>query len=100
MDIERTLKIKESQYLRNSQGTTIYGSAKPELPVFLQGFWNRLLKSGVTVTIIKPGFVYTAMTLGLPDLSWWQVPKPWLKKAIIWRLKEKNQPMLSGFGGT
>lgn len=44
----------------------IYGSAKAGLHAFLQGFRARMLRSGVSVTTIKPGFTDTAMTWGVP----------------------------------
>jgi short-subunit dehydrogenase len=46
----------------------IYGSAKAGLAVFTAGLRNRLFRSGVLVTTVKPGFVDTAMTWGLPGL--------------------------------
>ncbi len=46
----------------------MYGSAKAALTTFLQGLRNRLFKSNVHVTTVKPGFVDTAMTWGLPGL--------------------------------
>ena len=46
----------------------VYGSAKAGLSVYLQGLRARLYRSGVTVTTVKPGFVDTAMTFGLPGL--------------------------------
>lgn len=47
---------------RGRQSNYVYGSAKGALSVFLQGLRNRLSKSGITVTTIKPGFVDTPMT--------------------------------------
>jgi decaprenylphospho-beta-D-erythro-pentofuranosid-2-ulose 2-reductase len=46
----------------------IYGSAKAGLSAYLQGLRARLFRSGVTVTTVKPGFVDTAMTFGLPGM--------------------------------
>ncbi len=46
----------------------IYGSAKAGLHAFLQGFRARLLRSGVSVTTIKPGFIDTTMTWGVPGM--------------------------------
>lgn len=46
----------------------IYGSTKAGLDAYLQGLRNRLYPSGVPVTTIKPGFVDTRMTWGLPKL--------------------------------
>ncbi|MBD3165567.1 SDR family oxidoreductase [bacterium] len=46
----------------------IYGSAKSALNRFLQGMMQRLYRSGVAVTIVKPGFVNTKMTQSLDDM--------------------------------
>jgi short-subunit dehydrogenase len=46
----------------------VYGSAKAGLSAYLQGLRARLFRSGVSVTTVKPGFVDTAMTFGLPGL--------------------------------
>ena len=47
---------------RGRQSNYVYGAAKGMVSVFLQGLRNRLTKSGVHVTTIKPGFVDTPMT--------------------------------------
>ncbi|WP_029009287.1 SDR family NAD(P)-dependent oxidoreductase [Azospirillum halopraeferens] len=44
----------------------IYGSAKAGLHAYAQGLRARLHRKGVTVTTVKPGFLDTAMTWGLP----------------------------------
>jgi decaprenylphospho-beta-D-erythro-pentofuranosid-2-ulose 2-reductase len=46
----------------------VYGSAKAGLTAYLQGLRARLFRSGVSVTTVKPGFVDTAMTFGLPGM--------------------------------
>lgn len=53
---------------RGRQSNYVYGSAKGGLSIFLQGLRQRLSKAGVTVTTIKPGFVDTRMTFGLPGM--------------------------------
>jgi decaprenylphospho-beta-D-erythro-pentofuranosid-2-ulose 2-reductase len=53
---------------RGRQSNYVYGSAKAALTTFLQGLRNRLSHSGVNVLTVKPGFVDTAMTWGLPGL--------------------------------
>jgi decaprenylphospho-beta-D-erythro-pentofuranosid-2-ulose 2-reductase len=53
---------------RGRQSNYVYGAAKGGLNVFLQGLRNRLYPSGVRVITVKPGFVDTAMTFGLPGL--------------------------------
>ncbi len=46
----------------------VYGSAKAGLHTYLQGLRARLCRTGVSVLTVKPGFVDTAMTWGLPGL--------------------------------
>ena len=46
----------------------VYGSAKAGLHTYLQGLRARLCRAGVSVLTVKPGFVDTAMTWGLPGL--------------------------------
>ncbi len=53
---------------RGRQSNYVYGAAKGALSLFLQGLRNRLYASGVRVITVKPGFVDTAMTFGLPGL--------------------------------
>ncbi|MES2683981.1 MAG: SDR family oxidoreductase [Pseudomonadota bacterium] len=47
---------------RGRMSNYVYGSAKGGLGVFVQGLRHRLGKQGVSVTLIKPGFVDTPMT--------------------------------------
>jgi short-subunit dehydrogenase len=51
---------------RGRQSNYDYGAAKGGLSLFLQGLRNRLHHSGVRVITIKPGFVDTSMTFGMP----------------------------------
>jgi decaprenylphospho-beta-D-erythro-pentofuranosid-2-ulose 2-reductase len=53
---------------RGRQSNYVYGAAKGALSLYLQGLRNRLFASGVRVITIKPGFVDTAMTYGLPGM--------------------------------
>lgn len=45
----------------------VYGSTKAGLDAFTQGLTDRLAGSGAHVMAIRPGFVRTAMTEGMPD---------------------------------
>ena len=45
----------------------VYGSTKAGLDAFTQGLADRLAGSGASVMAIRPGFVRTAMTEGMPD---------------------------------
>lgn len=53
---------------RGRQSNYPYGAAKGGLSLFLQGLRNRLFPTGVRVLTVKPGFVDTAMTFGMPGL--------------------------------
>jgi short-subunit dehydrogenase len=46
----------------------VYGSAKAGLHTFTEGLRARLFRAGVTVTLVKPGFVDTAMSWGHPGM--------------------------------
>ncbi len=51
---------------RGRQSNYLYGTAKAAISVFCEGLRARMFKVGVAVTDIKPGFVATPMTEGLP----------------------------------
>lgn len=51
---------------RGRPSNYVYGSAKAAVSVFCEGLRARLFKSGVSLTDIRPGFVATPMTAGLP----------------------------------
>lgn len=53
---------------RGRQSNYVYGAAKGGLNIFLEGFRNRLFHYNVHVMTVKPGFVDTAMSFGLPNL--------------------------------
>ncbi len=55
---------------RGRMSNYLYGSAKAGLTAYLSGLRNRLHDAGVHVLTVKPGFVRTKMTEGLP------LPKP------------------------
>jgi decaprenylphospho-beta-D-erythro-pentofuranosid-2-ulose 2-reductase len=51
---------------RGRPSNYLYGSAKAALSAFCEGLNARLFKAGVHVVTVKPGFVATPMTAGLP----------------------------------
>lgn len=51
---------------RGRASNYIYGSAKAGLSAYLSGLRGRMAKVGVQVMTVKPGFVETRMTAGLP----------------------------------
>lgn len=53
---------------RGRRKNYLYGSAKAGLATYAEGLRARLFRCGATVTVVKPGFIDTAMTWGLPGL--------------------------------
>ncbi|MCX7888762.1 MAG: SDR family NAD(P)-dependent oxidoreductase [Rhodobacteraceae bacterium] len=53
---------------RGRLGNYVYGSAKAGFATYLSGLRNRLGRAGGHVVTVKPGFVDTAMTWGLPGM--------------------------------
>jgi len=53
---------------RGRQSNYVNDAAKGALSLYLQGLCNCLFASGVWIITIKPGFVDTAMTYGMPKL--------------------------------
>ena len=53
---------------RGRQSNYLYGAAKGGFSIYLQGLRNKLFKNNIRVITIKPGFVDTPMTFGLPGL--------------------------------
>ena len=51
---------------RGRASNYFYGSAKAGFTAFLSGLRNRMALQGLHVMTVKPGFVYTKMTEGLP----------------------------------
>ena len=97
---------------RGRQSNYFYGAAKGGMNLYLQGLRNRLFPSGVRVITIKPGFVDTAMTFGMPGLflvaspryvgeriAWSQrkskdiVYVPWFWRYIMWIIRMIPEPV-------
>jgi short-subunit dehydrogenase len=51
---------------RGRRRNYLYGSTKSALATYAEGLRAHLHSSGATVTLVKPGFVDTSMTWGLP----------------------------------
>lgn len=51
---------------RGRQSNYFYGSAKAGFTAFLSGLRNRMVTKGVHVVTVKPGFINTKMTAGMP----------------------------------
>ncbi|MDU8942945.1 SDR family NAD(P)-dependent oxidoreductase [Ovoidimarina sediminis] len=53
---------------RGRIGNYVYGAAKAGFHTYMSGLRNRLTRAGAHAVTVKPGFVDTAMTWGLPGL--------------------------------
>jgi short-subunit dehydrogenase len=53
---------------RGRLGNYVYGAAKAAFHTYLSGLRNRLTRAGGHVVTVKPGFVDTTMTWGLPGM--------------------------------
>jgi len=82
---------------RGRQSNYVYGAAKGALSIFLQGLRNRLCPSGVRVVTVKPGFVDTAMTFGLPGLFLVASPQTIGKQIVKSLSKSADIVYLPGF---
>lgn len=68
-EIQRCVSLAAISSVAGDRGRPsnyLYGSAKAAVSTFCEGLRARLFKVGVHVTTIKPGFVDTPMTQGLP----------------------------------
>jgi decaprenylphospho-beta-D-erythro-pentofuranosid-2-ulose 2-reductase len=52
---------------RARRSNFVYGSSKAGLDAFFQGLGDSLVGTGVKVLVVRPGFVHTKMTAGLPS---------------------------------
>ena len=77
---------------RGRQSNYLYGAAKGGLSVYLQGLRNRLHPAGVRVLTVKPGFVDTRMTYGMPGL--FLVARPASVGASIVRALERGREVV------
>lgn len=75
---------------RGRRKNYLYGSAKSGLATYAEGLRARLHPSEVTVTLVKPGFIDTAMTWGLPGL--FLVSSPESCANAMLRAAERGRP--------
>ncbi len=55
---------------RGRIGNPAYNTSKAALNTYLESLRNRLSRKGVHVLTVKPGFIDTEMTKGMPGLFW------------------------------
>ena len=60
---------------RGRAGNFVYGSSKAGLDTFAQGLGDSLAGSGVSVTVVRPGFVHSRMTRGMRSAPFATTPR-------------------------
>ena len=81
---------------RGRIGNYVYGAAKAGFATYLSGLRNRLTKAGGHVVTVKPGFVDTAMTWGLPGMFLVASPND-VAKAILNAVDKKKNEIYTPF---
>lgn len=77
---------------RGRLGNYVYGAAKAGFHTYLSGLRNRLTRAGGHVVTVKPGFVDTSMTWGLPGL--FLVASPEAVAEDIWKAVRKRRNVI------
>jgi decaprenylphospho-beta-D-erythro-pentofuranosid-2-ulose 2-reductase len=74
---------------RGRKSNYVYGASKGALNIFLDGVRNRVDRAGVHVLTIKPGFVATPMTAGLPQNALFASPAQ-IAKGIVRAIERRK----------
>ena len=74
---------------RGRQSNFLYGSSKAALDTYVRGLQHKLAPSKIHALLVKPGFVDTAMTWGLPGL--FLAASPERVARDIWRAIRKRR---------
>lgn len=81
---------------RGRIGNYVYGSAKAGFATYLSGLRNRLTRAGGHVVTVKPGFVDTAMTWGLPGMFLMAAPEA-VASDILRAVRKKRNTIYTPF---
>jgi short-subunit dehydrogenase len=82
---------------RGRRKNYLYGSTKAALAVYASGLRARLFPSRVSVTLIKPGFMDTGMTWGMPGLFLVASPEEAAHGILAASRKGRGSVYLPGF---
>ncbi len=82
---------------RGRSSNYVYGAAKSMITAFTSGLRQRLHKSNVAVTTIKPGFVDTPMTASFEKGLLWAKPAKVAEKIVHAIDKRKSEVYVPGF---
>ncbi len=77
---------------RGRLGNYVYGAAKAGFHTYLSGLRNRLTRAGGHVVTVKPGFVDTSMTWGIPGM--FLVATPEAVAEDIWKAVRKRRNVI------
>ena len=77
---------------RGRLGNYVYGAAKAGFHTYLSGLRNRLTRAGGHVVTVKPGFVDTSMTWGIPGM--FLVATPEAVADDIWKAVTKRRNVI------
>jgi decaprenylphospho-beta-D-erythro-pentofuranosid-2-ulose 2-reductase len=77
---------------RGRRPTVLYGASKAGLSRYLEGLDHRYRASGLRVVCVKPGFVKTSMTAGLPAPPF--AAEPQAVAAVILRAIDHGTPLV------
>jgi NAD(P)-dependent dehydrogenase (short-subunit alcohol dehydrogenase family) len=77
---------------RGRKPVAIYGSSKAGLATYLEALDHKFHAAGLTVLCVKPGFVKTAMTAGLPPPPFAGEPDGVARDVV--RALDKGKPLL------
>ncbi|HVS63466.1 MAG TPA: SDR family NAD(P)-dependent oxidoreductase [Thermoanaerobaculia bacterium] len=77
---------------RGRKPVVLYGAAKAGLTRYLEGLDHRYRRSGLRVVCVKPGFVRTGMTEGLPAPPFAGEPEPVARTVL--RAIERGKPVV------
>jgi decaprenylphospho-beta-D-erythro-pentofuranosid-2-ulose 2-reductase len=75
---------------RPRRSNAVYGASKAGLDALARGIADRLWASGVRVLVVRPGFVFTAMTAGLKPAPMAVTPQQ-VAQEIVRALKEGRE---------
>lgn len=81
---------------RGRLGNYVYGAAKAGFATYLSGLRNRLTRAGGHVVTVKPGFVDTAMTWGLPGMFLVAAPEA-VAEDILTAVRKKRNVIYTPF---
>ena len=82
---------------RGRPSNYVYGSAKAGLNVYLQGLRASYAAKGISIITVKPGFLDTAMTYGMPGMFLVASPEACASACLKFAAKGRDTAYFPGF---